>query len=89
MIKTDLERKVSVLFAADIVGFGKHAKIYEESILTNLTAHKFSGKYPSNPAKIGQSIAFGGQRGREGVRAAREGPTHVETGRCQFYKGCW
>ena len=38
MTKSDLERKVAVIFAADIVGFSKHAEIDEESTLSDLDA---------------------------------------------------
>ena len=64
-------------------------KNWEKMFNVAEAAYKLSGKNPNNLAKIGQSIAFGGQCGREDVRVESDEISEVESGRCQFYRGCW
>ena len=40
-------------------------------------------------AKIGQSIAFGGQCEARDVQNREEKSIKVEPNRCQFHRGCW
>ena len=53
------------------------------------TAYKLSKANPNNLAKIGQSLAFGGQCEVKDVQQIGDKPAKIEPEKCQFYRGCW
>ena len=52
-------------------------------------AYSMASNDPNILAKIGQSIAFGGQCEASDVQNREEKSIKVEPNRCQFHRGCW